>query len=64
MSLLDNDPFNPEESVTFEATNITALSTYGSGQISGFFGYDTVLIGTGIAHEYIEVLNQTFGVVT
>ncbi|VTJ90799.1 Hypothetical predicted protein [Marmota monax] len=47
--------FNPSKSSTFSTNGQTFSMQYGSGSLSGFFGYDTLTV------ESIQVPNQEFG---
>ncbi|XP_076716281.1 gastricsin-like [Callospermophilus lateralis] len=47
--------FNPSKSSTFSTNGQTFSLQYGSGSLTGFFGYDTLTV------ESIQVPNQEFG---
>ncbi|MBZ3870172.1 Gastricsin [Sciurus carolinensis] len=47
--------FNPSQSSTFSTNGQTFSLQYGSGSLTGFFGYDTLTV------ESIQVPNQEFG---
>ncbi|KAM4816259.1 gastricsin [Urocitellus parryii] len=47
--------FNPSESSTFSTNGQTFSLQYGSGSLTGFFGYDTLTV------QSIQVPNQEFG---
>ncbi|KAG6935448.1 progastricsin [Chelydra serpentina] len=47
--------FNPSQSSTYSSNGQTFSLQYGSGSLSGFFGYDTVTL------QNIAVTNQEFG---
>ncbi|XP_072494526.1 gastricsin-like [Notamacropus eugenii] len=47
--------FNPSDSSTFSSSEQTFSIEYGSGSLTGFFGYDTVTI------QGLSITNQEFG---
>lgn len=55
--------FNPDNSDTFEMSNVGVEIEFGSGSLLGYFGYDDFTIGGGHDHEIIHIKHQVFGVV-
>ena len=57
--------YNPEESSTYEKDDAIpdADISFGSGDLSGYFGYDKVTLGDPNNDDSLQVSSQSLGIV-